>query len=408
MIRYLVSFSLTFAFLGTIAQSGADRFLSSAVTDIEYMEVYETEQFLKDHKFASPWLRELDVRVRLSQYEGGIEEYRMRFGLINPFEIKANSDYRKMLNSQLPFQKKARLNDVFFLRYELLIEHYFVSERLSQVNRELQTLEALRVVALENATSLKDLVDMEETMVKLSLEREELNQQKQVLDIIIQKRTSGESLFWEDDAMISWQQIMDQLDSGQLDQLTVESLRARQELEEEESILKINKAEAFGNIGFIQTEYDLGKGDLPQDHLGFQIGLNLPVFNSDRPDLERRKLDMINEQVAVRGIDELEKEQYDFKMLKVNATLRQLLLVRDKLAQLDRLNTISGESEPDIDTTLQLLDLESYLKEKEITLYAELLLRFITMLHQKGQLAGEPLTNYLSTSLQPFILDSAE
>ena len=58
----------------------------------------------------------------------------------------------------------------------------------------------------------------------------------------------------------------------------------------------IEKSESLNNIGYFQAEYDTERGDEPYDHFGYQIGIRIPIVNPDKPQLNRRKLALMDDE----------------------------------------------------------------------------------------------------------------
>ena len=73
-------------------------------------------------------------------------------------------------------------------------------------------------------------------------------------------------------------------------------LEAEQELMLANYDLKVDKAENRRNIGYLQAEYDTERGNEFDEHMGFQIGIRIPLSNPDRPDLQRSRLDILEDQ----------------------------------------------------------------------------------------------------------------
>lgn len=407
-MKSLVIIAFLLTHLTVFGQSDVDRFLAAAVTDDELLEVRETERFLEQHKFSSPWLRELEFRIRSDHGEPGIEDYRVRFGLLNPLEIKANRDYRNVLRNQLAFQRRSTLNDVFMRRYELLIESYYLNERVHQIADNFQALDGIKKAFLSSGASLGKFVDIEESLTKLKLEQTSLEQKLEIINLLIRRRSGGKDVGWEEFNLITRSHLGELVVEQDTLYTAINIIKAGQDLEIEESILKIDKAEAFSNLGFFQAEYDRDNGSLLDKNLGFQIGMTIPVFNTDKPDIERRKLKMIDEKVAVETVKNEEAEQFELRKIAISATLRQLEMITEKIGQLEELKTLSDRQELDLDNLRKLLSYELFLNEKQLSLTADLMMKYIRSLHQTGTLANEPFINFLSEDLHTFDLNSPE
>ena len=381
---------------------GQMEFLSAPITDEEYIIVQMTEDFLSDHKFGSPWLRDLDFRVRSSGSQIGIEEYRMRLGLINPLEIKANRDYKRLVDQQFGAEKREVLNDVMLRRYEILLEHAFLSGKSGLQDMRQNELQSQSELLLGAQGSLNDLIDVEESLTKLGLEGIDIDHRIEL--VMSSVFTSGvQNLDWGSFEIIPvdsiWQRAQEiEWSNGILHD------QARRSLALKEQLLKIDRAEAFSNLGFIQGEYDLDRGDLPADHLGFQVGLTIPIFNSDKPQLERKKLALIDDQVELQTSVSVEKDRVNNILSEMETSYLQLQLLKERSEKLNEYRQLNSEISGDLDTYIKLSELEYFMREKSLNYESSLRMNYIRLLHLKGKLAETPLINYLSAGEASFEL----
>ncbi|MEQ8582884.1 MAG: hypothetical protein RIC30_11900 [Marinoscillum sp.] len=402
MKRAVFMFGLALTTALTSLGQGQMEFLSAPITDEEYIIVQMTEDFLSDHKFGSPWLRDLDFRVRSSGSQIGIEEYRMRLGLINPLEIKANRDYKRLVDQQFGAEKREVLNDVMLRRYEILLEHAFLSGKSGLLDMRQNELQSQSELLLGAQGSLNDLIDVEESLTKLGLEGIDIDHKIEL--VMSSVSTSGvQNLDWGSFDIIPvdsiWQRAQEiEWSNGILHD------QARRSLALKEQLLKIDRAEAFSNLGFIQGEYDLDRGDLPADHLGFQVGLTIPIFNSDKPQLERKKLALIDDQVELQTSVSVEKDRVNNILSEMGTSYLQLQLLKERSEKLNEYRQLNSEISGDLDTYIKLSELEYFMSEKSLNYESSLRMNYIRLLHLKGKLAETPLINYLSVGEVSFEL----
>ncbi len=268
MKKWILMIGLALTSALTSQGQGQLEYLSAPITDGEYMIVQMTEDFLSDHKFGSPWLRDLDFRVRSSGSQIGVEEYRMRLGLINPLEIKANRDYKRLMDRQLGAERLEVINNVMLRRYEILLEHAFLSRKKNLLESRENELQKQSNLLLGAQGSLNDLIDVEESLTKLGLESIGLDHK---IELVMSSVSSSgvRNLEWGSFDVIPidtiWQRTREiEWSNGMLHD------RALRSLAQKEQLLKIDQAEAFSNIGFIQGEYDLDRETHPPITLGFR------------------------------------------------------------------------------------------------------------------------------------------
>ncbi len=402
MKKWILMIGLALTSALTSQGQGQLEYLSAPITDGEYMIVQMTEDFLSDHKFGSPWLRDLDFRVRSSGSQIGVEEYRMRLGLINPLEIKANRDYKRLMDRQLGAERLEVINNVMLRRYEILLEHAFLSRKKNLLESRENELQKQSNLLLGAQGSLNDLIDVEESLTKLGLESIGLDHK---IELVMSSVSSSgvRNLEWGSFDVIPidtiWQRTREiEWSNGMLHD------RALRSLAQKEQLLKIDQAEAFSNIGFIQGEYDLDRGDAPADHLGFQMGLTIPIFNSDKPQLERKKLALIDDQVELETSVSVEKERVDYMISEMETSYLQLMLLAKRSQKLNEYRQLNSEISGDLDTYIKLSELEYFIREKTLNYESAIRMNYIRLLHLKGKLAESPLINYLSADEVSFEL----
>ncbi len=394
---------MIFCSSAAFAQTAMTQYLASPIADAEYQTLALSQAFMNEHSFSSPWLRELDFRIRVGGGESSIDEYRMRLGFINPLEIRANKTYSKMLSGYIEDEKKASINDALFHRYEILLEHYFLSTKLDLINGRIQRLEQIVELSLDMESDIKDLISLESTKTKLLLEASNTRQKlewanNQILSV------NNSSIDWklspiiEPDLLIS---IVNELTDGE----NYYKLQREQDLAMKQQMLKIDKAEAFSNIGFIQSEYDVSRGNTFEEHLGFQVGVNIPIFNTDKPKLERKQLDLIDDVVKLEMADSIGQLQIDQMLAEISKGQMELGILATQRKQLFKYQSLIENLDTNIETLLELTDYEFLLTERELVVMISIRATAVKLLHHQGRLYGENSSvNYLDVSQAQFEL----
>ena len=165
-MRGILGLLVTLLVLSSKGQSEMVDILSYPLSDEEIGLVAAREDYLSDHQFNSPWLRELDFRIRPNNIETSLSEYRLRFGILNPAEIKANKSYYKLLLSQQQFERSRVVNNVLNRRYELILEGFYLqrSRKIDQEN--LEKLKEIKSLVLAQTADLDEVLKLEEAITK--------------------------------------------------------------------------------------------------------------------------------------------------------------------------------------------------------------------------------------------------
>ena len=170
-----------------------------------------------------------------------------------------------------------------------------------------------------------------------------------------------------------------------------------------ENDLEINKQESFSNIGYIQAEYRPYQGETLSETMGMQIGFQLPIVDPDRPDLERRKLRLIEDQEDVLEMQrDVEMNLFSYKN-KLEAAIRQYDKVSLKIESL--LKFAPSASTSTVEVLLELREYKEDLQEMQQEIYSQILSSYITLLQYHGLLARAPYRNYLSDEFTEFDME---
>jgi len=403
----ILALLLTISTRPLLAQFSVEEYLSASVNDLEIKEVAYQLDFVDQHDFRSPLLREVEFRIRTIDLGTSPEDYRLRFSPINPYERKANREYRDVLETQLQSQQLASVSKVLRKRYQHLINHLLLSSREIQFRNMVAFFDELRRIESNQQTSIKDLIRIDRDLMKLKLDLEQTKTKKEQLELRIKfSYPFSGNIDWNFQSLVSINQI-EQIILGDTGNIVLKNAyvnNAEQEKVLEQQVYAVNKAESFSNIGFVQAEYNTERGDDFADHMALRIGVVIPVTNPDRPDLERREMRQIeNDKEIEKRIREAELALL-LGRNEIRSLLDQYQLVYEKLERYNNFDMLN-QSLSDMDV---LLDVEKY--RNELTMELEnlrsgLLLEYIAFLDYQGKLVTYPLTNYLSSEMVEFDLN---
>ena len=408
MKRVFTLFLSCLLWYGVAGQLRMSDLLSFPLTEDEMGVVLAREAYLSTHKFNSPWLRELDFRLRPNNEETAISDYRLRFGILNPWEIKANRDYYKLLLRQQTFERKKTINEVLERRYQLIIEGRYLMSALAINEANLTQLMKIKQLILEESPDdLRELLAMEEEITRQELAINNLKRKSSELQPAYLQLGANALSSFSNEAWITPEKIQ-KIVRENMDGESLRLLSDQQDLEREASMLEINKAEAFSNLGFIQTEYDAERGDTRDEHIRYQVGIQIPIFNRDRPDNQRRELELIEEKAEVASLALDEQAQRRSQALSLVEYLNDWVLLQEKKAQLEAYQQVLDEAGGTLKKRDQFREYRFFLEMKTLSIQMDIYLRYIRFLAGSGELAQQPYLNFLSDALEPFELERTE
>jgi hypothetical protein len=386
--------------LPAVAQITVEEYLSAPFQSAEIEGLLSQAEYMDGESFRSPLFREVEVRLRTDDLNLSPEDLRFRLGFLNPMEQKANRKLESSQKELLQIKYQYETNKLLAGRYQQLIKHYFYHTYDKLLKNEAEKL-SLAYAQMEMTTAnFKEWVETEERILKKEMKRQDIIASMQILEYGFQDiLKSNETINWDGFAFISVSK-MQELVLPDTSTIPARIELAMKLLEMDQLAYNLEKAESRSNIGYIQAEYDLeGKGDINRD-LGFQLGLSIPLFNPDRPKLQREKLELIEQEYElIETQRESSFDEFKLKTLFKTHTLKYQQL-NHRISQVEKLGeALTYEDIEDYLAlesyygTLQILKLEVYLNCLEV---------YIDFLAHHGKLAQAPFINYISEDLREF------
>ncbi len=391
------------------AQFSVDQFLAGAKSDISMVNYRWKSDFLSSNPYRTPWIQRTELRTRTNDFNFSPDEYRFRLGPTNPFEIAANKKYYQVEFDYMLSEYQAGLNRALEERYQLIIdllEMYGLKDlRTNQLSILEKEINYYVTIAGNPEFSVDDYIDALEDQIEVKMK---LSAIQHDIDIIIKKIRHKHTFDGDVDPgvfdIISVKAIKNRLqtihdvENERKNDLLVDNLH--QELKVEEQRIQVEKAENRRNIGFIQAEFDRDRGNEFDEHLGFQLGVRLPLTNPDRPDLNRRRLQLIDDQADVQERESEITVQRDLIKLEMAFLLDQYDNFteeepRSKILEMSK-DIYDHDPADVIKLNKTVLRIDRMMQEVKWQIYRT----YIDYLFYTGQLIEPPLKNYLSSNVR--------
>ncbi len=401
---FIFCFLLLFINHSISAQFSMKEFLNQAKNDVRLSEYEQKSQFLEKNPYKSPWVQRTEFRIRTNDFNISADDYRFRISPTNPFEIRANKQYYQMEFNLLLSEYQKALNSALNERYQLIIDYLELSSRQSFKEKQILIIED--ELKLHNAEmndpgfSLMDYLEAKENLIQAHLEFNELYHQRELINVEIKSKYAftGE-IASEDINLVDIKTLENWLNTIFLDYDTSNTIHAenlqQQNLLTEQRI-KLERAEDRRNIGFLQAEFDRERGDEFDDHMGFQIGIRVPLTNPDRPDMNRSRIDLIEDKAeTVQRITEI-NIRTELLRIKLKYLFDQYDLISNNIkdGNFQRIASFIQDIRPEDLLKAQRVVLR--LERLENQIKWEIYKSYIDYLYFRGQLIELPLRNYLS------------
>lgn len=401
-MRYLILISSILSSLSVlVAQNVFDvePYLKAAFND-QAVSAFDSQlNFLNNNNYNSPLLQRVEIRVGSEGLATTPEEYRLRLSPSNPSEIKANRVYHKKQIGSLNAERTIAVSDALYNRYRLIIDLANLIELKKLINKRIVYQKKLSGFTNENGSTIniKDLVSLHSNQTKLLLRQEELATRMIELVHLIELDFPGVSTSVDSVANLVKVPQIKEFSTRAIDlnsNIRFDALKQDLELDEQE--LKIEKAEARSNIGYIQSNYDTDKKGDFVDQIGFQVGVRLPIVNPDKPKLNRIRVDLIEQKAETET--KLNELQQTIE-LKKKLLLREISRYETILERINSANTIPVSGNMNIEWQ-QIMLLKNYqfaLLEEKIKSESKIRETYIEILNYEGKLISSPIRNYLSS-----------
>lgn len=391
----IIFLTILLTFVTTVSQGqlSIDDFISAPFNESEIIALQKQSEFIANENFNLPLFRELEVRLRSNDFNASPEDYRLRLGFFNPYEQvrnkRLNEEHSKYIKVKYDFETNLILSE----RYKTLLRHHLYSEQLVLLKSEVASFKNLQSVILKSDFSFTNWVKADESLLKKQLKITQTVLEIQKLEKQM-KDISGDivSINWGEIPVLSVDEVSISITLDSLEKTPKYQLIS-QALEMKEKEYDLSKSEAWSNIGFIQAEYDTERGDDINQHLGFQLGVTIPVFNADKPQIQREKLDLLKEEEMLNQVKNDYNVDGSNMLSDFESNVVAFNIISDRLKRLELLgNSISYEN---IEDYISLLEYTGFLKQLQNEYRYRCLSGYIDILTLSGEFIRPPFRNYL-------------
>lgn len=366
-------------------------------------------EYLASKPYRMPLIQKLEFRTRTSELDLNRQDYAIRVNPANPWEVRNNNRYFKEYALELGFEKELLFRDALIERYILIAEYLYFLE-LRKLRQEDKTLTDAQVAILErqqNSTffDAKDYLGVKVDQMTNDVELEEVqfeidNQAKR-----IGVRYAGAEevmLDWERERVITMPKLERVVDSlMKVDAPSTEIAYQQQRIRVAQQEYKLEKSNV--NVGYIQTQLRPYRLDQYREPWDISLGVTIPIFNPNKGDMAKKKLDVIESQ------EELEEEKSErhiktsYYYNKIKGELARYHEIEKKINDFNTgalANTLKN-----VDSGNPVLIVEFHgnlikMKVLRAKLRQSIMLTYIEFLAYTDRLQKRPLINYFSEGLE--------
>jgi len=387
-------------------------FLVDALNEPALQTTIQQNTFLNTKAFRMAPIKQLQFRTESNQLDPDRQEYALRLNPANPWEMKRNNEYFKSYQELIALDRDRLLKESLINRYEAIIGWLYYHE-LKVLKEEDKNLTEKMLGILEGQRfsgyfDADEYVDLKMDQVEKGIELEnvlfEIDKQRKQAEFLYEPAKTT-AIEWNEALVISIEKLEFNVDSlltqkgngGEVAFLEKKIDVANSEWQLEKTNI---------NVGYLQAQYQPFREEQGRKPWNLALGVTIPVFNPNKGDMAKRKMDVIE---AQGDLDQAKVEQQARRELAYRKIKSQISRYRNIITMMQELDagklagTLQQMSDNNPTVTIRLRSKLIKLKTMAARLKQEVYVSYIEFLGYSEVLQQLPLVNYLSPQLQPLI-----
>lgn len=394
--------------LFTQAQVSMEDFLYAALDEPALKTFSNQDNFLNTKPYRLAPIQKLEFRTESNQLDPQRQDYALRLNPANPWEVKRTNEYFETYQQLLQLDRDRLLKESLLARYEVIIGWLYYQEvSLLKEEDKLNTEKMVAILEGQRYSSYFDAgdyvklkLDQVEKVIELEEARFEIDNQRRRVEGLFEK-AKLKTINWPASQVISLERleaVVDSLSALQASGGEVAYREKQMDLANTEWLLEKSNV----NVGFLQTQYQNFRIEQGRKPWNISLGVTIPVFNPNKGDMTRRKLEFIE---AEGDRDQAKSDQQTGRELmraKIKSLLKRHSEINTMMNDLSvgtLATTLQRINDSNPTAVVQLQSNLTKLKTMAARLRQEVLLSYLEFLSYSEVLQQQPLINYLSTDL---------
>ena len=406
MIR--ITILLAFVSAPLFAQLSVREFLITARTDTRLTRFDKSLDYLGGKPYRLSPVQRLEFRTQNRELEPTQQEFALRLTPANPWEVRNNNTYFKTYTNVLSFQRQLILQQAYSDRYRAVVDYIVDTERRKLTKGAFDNVnEQLAILEKQIGSSYfdpDDYLDSQLDLVEASADyhNEVVNESGAVKNLRYLAGNVVRAFDWELSDLISVDRltrVVDSLQSASVSTLSQTYQRERIKLAQSE--YKVEKSNI--NAGFIQGEFDNRRVEQERTPFNISLGVTIPIFNPNKPDMTKRKLEEI--EAANKLAEQTSENQYEMDLLtaQINNNVAAYRSISEQLLKLEESDagkTLSALKGSDPRVMVRYFGSTLKLKQVQLKIYQLILNDYIDFIALTGGLDQVVPVNFLSEKLE--------
>lgn len=408
-MKILATLTLSICLQHLSAQVTIPEFLYSAYQEPLLKSYDARSEFLADKKsYRLAPIQKLELRTESNQLDRTRQDYGLRINPANPFEIKRTNQYFRSYQQLLKLDRERTLKELLLARYEAVIGWIYYqeirdlkAEDKTTTEKLLAILEAQRYSGLFDAEDYVELkmeqvdkvIELEETLFEID------NQKRRIEALYTEARLKN--INWPVSEIISVERLDKVVDSIYQSEMQLGEVAYRQK-QIEMAAHEWNLEKANINMGFIQTQYQQWRLEQNRRPWSISLGITVPLFNPNRGDMAKRKLDMLEAEGEFNTAKNDQQAGLDISREKVKSLLKRYREIQVMTGQVNTgvvANTLQQIKDSNPVAVVRMQNNVIKLKTMAARLRQEIYLGYIEFLSYAEVLQQQPVRNFLASDL---------
>jgi hypothetical protein len=397
-------------FIPCYAEITVKDYLNTAFKDESFIFQKEKVTYLKNSSSNTPYIKEIELRMKIDEFEHSKHEYTVRMNMNGWGE---HSHGKKVYDASLKYNETERvilLNNSLNDRYMDVISYNYLEIELDFIDSMISVYKDREEVLKQNVGTLQfDAVGLIETQGKLlDLQLDKVNN-KNDLSVIDEKIKSffpdeNEHIILKKDLLdiyLIQEKIIHLKESFELKNVHIQNGHYKYEMAHAKYQLEQSENKTY--LSFFEAAYNMDDKDKFEKAFTVEFGVTIPIVNPNRLDINRRKLNSIK--AKSEWINMKQKIQMSFYSLsrKINRLITQYDIISFQKEKSRTEKSFEIFQQVEGVNPLILLELKESMLKNEITMQKikyQIYETYIKLLDCSGKLASYPLMNYLSKNIE--------
>ena len=399
---FLLGFGGTFA--SDLEELTVNSFIISAKNDYRLRNHQDLLDYTQTASSSTPYVDKIEFRSSSEDFEIAKQRYALRFYPKGWSETRHNRMLTASIMDAFGVEHEVYYNKALLKRYTLVLE-YLETAQILKVMHELEAVYEDRLSVLKKQTGslsfdVGDYIAAETQLTELQLD---LVKEKNKLTGIIHKihllTDRKSNISFDEKTLAEVEEIVGVLEyletNENPDNIYLRNRRNR--IEREKIKYNIEKAQERDYLSYIQVEYDRDNYQEPVKAYSIDFGFRLPFINSDQEDINRRKVNYIEEKLNYEDEIRSTSERIKSTIRSINRYVDQYRIVSDKGQNSNGSSPLETYMQMEGINPLSLLEIrESVIKKdkQRIQIYFSILYNYVELLDLLGKLSESPLRNH--------------